>query len=260
MAGPGQTSSLTMGCIPCPQLCKHRETHGKHFHQQEPKTQCPARPATTPHIQRLQNLPHPGTAVPARWQVAGNDSDASPVTRWPQGHWRHEAVPASLISKPKMLGNASGESCSGCYEDEGCHRTRACSCLTCWHLYTSLLFSLGQNDLSSPPSSLFGIINNISQYLWITSQAGKCLPVPHGAGYHTAVLLPTPPKASSRILAWGRKGRGSWSPSSHNHVVMSKTCDNLSVYFKITRDLTSAILSGLWLNLVSRPCTIKVGR
>lgn len=102
---PCQTNSIAMGCIPCPQLCKHWETHGKHFHQQEPKTQCPAKPATTPHIQRPQNLPRPGTAIPAWWQVAGNDSDASPVTRWLQGHWRYEAVPVAPISTPKMLGN-----------------------------------------------------------------------------------------------------------------------------------------------------------
>lgn len=74
VTGPCQTSSLTTGCIPCPQICKHRETHGKHFHRQEPKTQCPARPAATPHIQRPQTLPHPGTAVPVPWQVAGNGS------------------------------------------------------------------------------------------------------------------------------------------------------------------------------------------
>lgn len=80
VAEPCQTSPSATGYIPCPQFCKHRETHGKHFHQREPKTQCPARPATTPHIQRPQNLLHPGTAVPSRWQVAGNDSDASPVT------------------------------------------------------------------------------------------------------------------------------------------------------------------------------------
>lgn len=101
MAEPCQTSSLAPGYIPCPQFCKHRETHGKHFHQPQPKTQCPERPATTPHIQRPQNLPHPGTAVPSRWQVAGNDSDASPVTRWPQGYWRSEALPESPISTLK---------------------------------------------------------------------------------------------------------------------------------------------------------------
>lgn len=107
-AGSCQPSSLATGCILCPQVCKHRETHGKHFHQQEPKTQCPARPATTPHIQRPQNHPHPGTAVPAWWQVAGNDSEARPVTFLPQGFLRSEAVPESPISTPKMLENAGG--------------------------------------------------------------------------------------------------------------------------------------------------------
>lgn len=37
-------------------------------------------------------------------------------------------------------------------------------------------------------------------------------------------------------------------------------CDSLSVYFKITRDLRSAILSDLWLNLVTGSCAIEVGR
>lgn len=62
-ARPRQAGSPATGWTPCPGLPKHGETRGKHFHQPEPKTECPMRPGPTSHVQGLRNLPDAGTAV-----------------------------------------------------------------------------------------------------------------------------------------------------------------------------------------------------
>lgn len=54
---PAKPVSLATGYIPCPQLCKHGETRGKHFHQMEPKTECPSRPSA--------HLPRPEAVEPS---------------------------------------------------------------------------------------------------------------------------------------------------------------------------------------------------